>query len=337
MNPVQDSTPLVSVIITLYNAGRYIEESLLSICRQTYDQLEIIVVNDGSSDDGPSIVERIAQMDGRIRLIQQANKGQCAASNAGFKQSRGTYVKFFDADDILTPGTISNQVKALEGKTENDASYIDYIRFYDDDLSTTNRYVLPALINSDCMPIEYIKFHGTPQMYNNALWLFHRKIFEKSGLWDERLSVNNDGEFFPRVLKYVNRLYYAPGSLVYYRTNFNSGSLSQTVSLKGLQSALLSVDLMAAHVRTLEVSEAIEKIIAQSYAQVLEMSFPAEPSITKQVEERLQKFDKSYYSISKSGRLYNTLRSLLGWKFARRMQIQFYKLKYRAKVQPGIE
>jgi|GEM_PF-1281982 len=322
------SQPLVSIIITLYNSEKYIVDSLQSILNQSYDNLEIIIVNDGSTDNGPLLVEKLMKEDSRILLFNQSNKGQCAASNYGFKQSKGDYIKFFDSDDILSSNTVYSQVCVLQGKTELDGSYIDYIRFYDDDLSTINRKALPALINYDCTPIEYIKFHGSPQMYNNALWLFHRKVFERGGLWDERLSVNNDGEFFPRLLQYVNRLYYAPGNKLYYRTNFKSGSLSQKVSKKGVESALMSVDLMAQYVRGMEKSEMIERIIAQSYVQVLGMSFPAYPKITGEIESRLKKFDRSFYSFSETGKLYNVFQKLFGWKLAKRLQIFYYRYKY---------
>jgi len=318
---------LVSVIITLFNSEKYIQSSLESILNQTYCEFEIIVVNDGSTDNGAAIVEQFIKSDNRIKLFHQENKGQCAASNYGFMQSSGEYIKFFDSDDILSPDTLERQVKSLEGKTEMDGSYIDYIRFYDDDLSTTNRYVLPSLINYDCSPIEYIKFHGSPQMYSNAIWLFHRKVFEKAGLWNEELSVNNDGEFFPRILKNVNRLYYAPGCKLFYRTNFKSGSLSQQISHTGVQSALSSVDLMAGYVRSMEQSEVIEKIIALSYADVLWMSYPSYPKITKLVEERLSHFNPEYYKQPGSG-FYGLFKKLFGWKLAKRLQLAYYKLKH---------
>lgn len=320
--------PLISVIIPLYNSEKYIEGTLLSIVGQTYENLEIIIVNDGSTDQGPAVVTELMKRDGRIKLFNQENKGQCAASNFGFAQSKGEYIKFFDADDILSPGTISTQVALLAGKDEFAVSYIDYIRFYDDDISTTNRYVLPQLINYDCSPAEYITYHGTPQMYQCGLWLFNRKLFIHTGLWDERLSLINDTEFFPRILLHVKRLYYAAGCMLYYRTNFKSGSLSQQTTLKAIRSALLSVDLMAGYIRQIEESETIEKIIALTYADVLWMSYPAHPAITSQIEKRLAIFPRSYYAGGASGKLYSIIKKLIGWKLAKRLQNVYYKMKY---------
>lgn len=301
----------------------------MSILHQTYSELEIIVVNDGSTDNGPAIVEELMKEDSRIQLFHQENKGQCTASNFGFSKSTGKYIKFFDADDILSADTIKVQLKSLENTSDDKASYIDYVRFYNDDLSTINQHRRPALINYDCTPAEYITFHGSPQMYQCAIWLFHRKIFEHSGLWDERLSLINDTEFFPRILKFVKRLYYAPGATLYYRTNFKSGSLSQTVSAKSMKSALMSVDLMAAHIRSIEASESVEKIIALSYVEILEMSYPSQPKWTKIIERRLQKFNKGQYEFRKSGMFYNLLSRIAGWKIAKKFQVVYYKLRYR--------
>lgn len=322
-----NNKPLVSVIITLYNTENYIEEALNSILNQDYKNLEIIVVNDGSTDGGAAIVEAAAKHDNRIKIFHKDNGGQCEASNYGFLKSSGEYIKFFDGDDILSAGTVKAQVSALVGKTELEGSFIDYIRFYNDNLSTANQNELRKLINYDCRPIEYIKFHGTPQMYSNAIWLFHRKVFDIAGLWNETLSVNNDGEFFPRILKHLTRLYYAPDCKLYYRTNFKSGSLSQQTSLQSVESAFNSVELMAGYIRSMEQSEVIEKIIALSYANVLWMSYPYYPKLTRMVELKLLNFNPSYYNQREKG-IYGIFKKLFGWKLAKRIQLGYYKIKH---------
>ena len=323
--------PLVSVIIPLYNAENYVGKALQSIVGQSYRNLEIIVVIDGSTDNSPKIVKSFKENDSRIIIIEQENKGQCAASNVGFRNSTGTFIKFFDADDILSVNAIEIQVKSLISKTDTDASYLDYIRFYDDVICTTDRYVLPTLITYDCSPEDYITYHGSPQMYQCAIWLFHRNIFNLSGLWDERLSLINDTEFFPRILKYVTKLYYAADCKLYYRTNYKSGSLSQVVTTKSIKSAVLSIDLMAQHTRSFIHSELMEKIIAQSYIEILEMSYPSQPKWTKIIARRLRMFRKDQYEFLLSGPVYNFFFKNFGWKTAKQLQSIYYKLKYKTK------
>ncbi|MDD2595437.1 MAG: glycosyltransferase [Bacteroidales bacterium] len=95
-----------SVVISLYNTEDYIEQTLLSITHQTLHEIEIIVVNDGSTDNGPDIVQQIADTDSRIKLISQSNQGLSAARNAGAEQSCGDYLYFMDSDDLLDEDTL---------------------------------------------------------------------------------------------------------------------------------------------------------------------------------------------------------------------------------------
>ena len=90
-------TPTVSVIIPLYNKGKYISRALESVFNQTYTDYEVIVVDDGSTDDGCEVVRRFS--DKRLRLIQQTNKGPGAARNTGLRESCGKLLAFLDADD----------------------------------------------------------------------------------------------------------------------------------------------------------------------------------------------------------------------------------------------
>lgn len=109
-----DVPPLVSIIIPAYNAEKFLDKTLNSARRQTYPGLEIIVVDDGSTDATMAIVEAAALEDSRVRYIQQANQGVAAARNRGLAEARGTYIAPLDADDLWHPGNIRLQVAALE-------------------------------------------------------------------------------------------------------------------------------------------------------------------------------------------------------------------------------
>lgn len=102
----------VSVIVPLYNKAPYVGRTLDSILRQTYANYQVLVVDDGSSDDGPSIVRNFG--DRRIRLVQQANAGPAHARNRGLAEAQGEYVVFLDADDEWRPGFLARTVAALE-------------------------------------------------------------------------------------------------------------------------------------------------------------------------------------------------------------------------------
>ena len=93
--------PKVSVIIPVYNTGKYVEEAVCSIMNQTLSELEIIIVNDGSTDDSLQIVTCLQKEDSRIIIHSQENKGLSAARNKGLKYASGDYIYFMDSDDIL--------------------------------------------------------------------------------------------------------------------------------------------------------------------------------------------------------------------------------------------
>lgn len=92
---------LVSIIIPAFNAEKYVEETINSVLKQTYTNIEIIVVDDGSTDNTARLVEAICNMDSRIKLIRQRNQGVSTARNHGFSASKGSFIAYLDADDVL--------------------------------------------------------------------------------------------------------------------------------------------------------------------------------------------------------------------------------------------
>jgi glycosyltransferase involved in cell wall biosynthesis len=112
------NSPLVSVIMPVYNASKYVEEAVASVLNQTYQNFEIIVVDDGSTDNTKFEVKKIR--DQRVRYIKlQKNKGGSNARNIGIKRAKGEYISFLDSDDILYPDKLEIQMKNIINKTSN--------------------------------------------------------------------------------------------------------------------------------------------------------------------------------------------------------------------------
>ena len=103
----------VTAVVPAFNMERYVEEALLSAIGQTYSQIEILVIDDGSTDDTKAVVERVAKDHSAVRLISTANAGVAAARNLGIRMARSPYVAFLDADDLWHPLKIERQVAAL--------------------------------------------------------------------------------------------------------------------------------------------------------------------------------------------------------------------------------
>lgn len=100
-NTIKEKTIMVSVIVPIYNVEEYLEECLESIRNQTYTNIEVILVNDGSTDGSIEICERFCQQDNRFKLLTQENQGLSAARNRGVKESIGEYIMFVDSDDVV--------------------------------------------------------------------------------------------------------------------------------------------------------------------------------------------------------------------------------------------
>lgn len=116
------TSPRVSVIIPAYNVAPYIEDAVMSALGQSYQDLEVIVVNDGSTDATSQILDGIR---GDIHRIDQANKGLASAKNAGLRQARGAFIAFLDGDDLWSPGLVQRGVEALDSHEETDIVVFD--------------------------------------------------------------------------------------------------------------------------------------------------------------------------------------------------------------------
>ena len=93
---------MISIIVPVYNVEEYLEECLESICKQTYTDIEVVLVNDGSTDGSKEICEKYCRQDSRFKLINQENQGQSAARNNGVSFSTGEYITFVDSDDVIS-------------------------------------------------------------------------------------------------------------------------------------------------------------------------------------------------------------------------------------------
>lgn len=109
----KEKSPLVSIIIPVYNVEKYVEQCILSLLNQTYSNIEIIAVNDGSKDESPQKILDLAKKDKRIKLLNQENKGVSAARNNGLNSANGDFIIFVDADDYLKEDFVEYMLKLI--------------------------------------------------------------------------------------------------------------------------------------------------------------------------------------------------------------------------------
>lgn len=165
---------LISIIVPVYNVSEYLCECVDSILTQTYQNLEIILVNDGSTDACSRLCDAYASEDSRIRVIHQVNKGLSAARNKGFEVSKGNYIAFVDADDMIF-GTYIEELYSLILKNNAQLAICAYTRAQNasDKEAAAHEYIL----TSKKMLKEW---HGRRKAIETVVWnkLYSRELFE---------------------------------------------------------------------------------------------------------------------------------------------------------------
>lgn len=299
-----------------YNAGKYIAEAVRSVLDQTYTKWELIIVNDGSTDDTANALRQFT--DPRIRIHHQENSGQCAAANKAFGLSKGRFIKFMDADDMISPGYIAEQVKRL-GDSDDIIASAAWGRFYNDDIGTFK--LVEDFIKVDCKPIDWLvsSMDGKQVMMQCAIWLIPRAVLEKSGLWDERLSLINDFEFIIRVLLCATEIRFAENAVLYYRSGLQN-SLSSLKSHKGAQSAYDSINMGTSYMLAFEHSNRVKKVCASCFQNFVYSFYPFHKALIKLAELKIKKLGGITLPFP-SGGYTQWLQKIIGWKNVKKLKL----------------
>lgn len=137
---------LVSIIMPLYNAEKYVGETIESVLSQTYKNWELLITNDGSKDNSSSIVERYINQDKRIRLFNQNNGGSAKARNNSLKYAQGKYIVFLDADDLWEKNFLEEQLKFLKENNYN-LVFSSYKRINEEGKEILKPYIVPTKVS----------------------------------------------------------------------------------------------------------------------------------------------------------------------------------------------
>ena len=191
----------VDVIVPLYNKGKYIRRTLNSILAQTWGDFEVIVVDDGSTDDGPAVVS--ACSDGRIRLIRQANQGPGAARNHGIRLSNAPYLTFLDADDEWLPDFLERAIGALDDHKGSSVFVANHFRGADSDTYLRYHPDLPLGPGNGTLPAdippEMVK--ACVDLFAQGAMLIDRKVVDHlGGYLEDRCTYGEDAFLWLRVL-----------------------------------------------------------------------------------------------------------------------------------------
>ncbi|MGC9611137.1 MAG: glycosyltransferase [Minisyncoccia bacterium] len=232
MDKENGNKPLVSVVIPSYNSAKYILEAVDSALGQTYQPLEIIVVNDGSTDDTEKILESYVKTN-RIRYIYQQNKGLAGARNTGFRAAKGKYVALLDSDDLFLPKKIERQVEYLENHSECDVCYCDLWHFFEGK-------------PEENLKLNY-EYHSGPDVFRELLHknfinplsvVLRRSVLENIGYFNEKFFRSEDWEYWIKLAYRGARFCFLPEILARYRMRKESLSYSWSDEIQRKQKEL---------------------------------------------------------------------------------------------------
>lgn len=322
---------LVSVIVPTYDRAELIVQTLDSVSNQSYRPIELIIVDDGSTDNTGEIVKNwqreLSSVESlKVKYVYQPNNGAPAARNRGASESCGEFIQFLDSDDLLAPDKIAAQVNAFARLGKMTAVFGDFRRFADGKKGKILLYHKSTPLNPEQALKNWLegKFAG-PQ---SILW--RRTDFVEIGPWDESLSLNQDGEYATRFLLKGGKFAYCQNAWAYYRHYTDATTrLAGEITGSAIKSSFRVLNRIENSLRKRGEIEEYQDALAASYFELAEDSALSSKQIMKFC---LDKFNQLSSTGEIPGPFIQRLaRKLLGVYFKKRL---FHFLRYRLGLQP---
>jgi len=303
------SPPLVSFIIPCYNAQPWLAATLESALAQTWPHCEIILVDDGSTDGSLAVADPFSARG--VQVVSQSNRGASAARNHGLRLARGDFIQYLDADDLISPEKIAAQVAWLRDRPAGTVATCAWGRFQDDPVG--GRFVDVAVFR-DFVPVDFLVLAGdTGAMMHPSSWLLPRVVADRAGSWNESLSLNDDGEYFARVLLTGAPMAYCPDGRSYYRSGL-TGSLSQQRSERARRSQFLSLELITAGLLGAEDSPRTRRAAANYFVRFIHDFFPSPSDLMQAAAARAAALGGGSLGQPPMGPRTAAVAALIGWR-----------------------
>lgn len=249
-----DITPKVSVIVPAYNVGNYIEHTLRSLEQQHFLEFEVLVVDDGSTDNTADVVKQFCERDNRFHLLQKTNGGLSSARNYGIQKAQAPYIALLDGDDVYHKNKLANHVAILDSHSFVGVVY-SASRAIRDDGRPTFISLSGKPIYSD--PLKALLCKNFVGHGSNAV--FRRRLVDEIGGFDENLRSSEDIDFWLRIAATRNWSFYRePSILCYYRVR-PSGLSFNVAQMQYCNEQVIQ----AAYKRSPEL---VEPMLANAYA-----------------------------------------------------------------------
>ncbi len=312
--------PLVSILIPCYNAAPWLAETLESALAQTWARCEIILVDDGSKDN--SLEVALPFRERGVTVISQPNGGASAARNAALRACRGDWIQYLDADDLLAPDKITEQLKRAAQLPEDRMLAGRWTRFTTDPAQARFE---AEILSRDSAAVDWtiLKLEENGMMHP-AAWLSPRRLIDRAGPWDESLSLDDDGEYFTRLVLLSEGVSYCDAAVSFYRSQL-AGSLSGLKSERAWDSSLRSLEATAAQLLGRENSARTRHACAVAMQRLIYDSYPRGARTRRRAYALVTQWGGAPEIRPTGGDRFRRLSRLLGWKLARRIQVAFEK------------
>lgn len=316
--------PLVSIIIPFYNAEKYLAATLQSAIDQTWANIEVILVDDGSTDHSIESIKKFESQS--VKIYQQKNKGAAAARNFGITRAKGDFVQFLDADDLLSKDKIEKQVLVLQDHPDCIA-VCSTVHFNDhqDPLLLSPSSFEEQFIYNTADPIHFlVKLWGGYDQHASMIqpnaWLTPMSLINKVGRWNQSLSLDDDGEYFARVILNSKGIIKVENVFNYYRKQLDQKSLSGRRSLSYLKSQLRSTLSKKKELLSRTDTKEAKQAIHRQLSELMIKSYPKYFSIYRTALKALPTISAHYYQPSIGGPRIQRIVDLFGWRTARIIQ-----------------
>ncbi len=317
---------LVSILIPAYNSEEWISDTLRSVIAQTWRRKEIIVVNDGSTDQTLAIARQFES--DCVCVVTQENQGAAAARNKAFSISQGDYIQWLDSDDLLAPDKIGRQMAALTGcRSPRTLLSSAWARL----MYRNNRATfVPTALWCDLSPVEWLLRKTDQNLFMPLMtWLVSRELSEAAGPWDSTMSVDDDGEYFCRVLLASDGIRFVREARSYYRaTGPTLSHIGQ--SDRKLESQWRSIRLQIGYLRSLEDSQRTRAASVKLLQAGLIYFYPERPDIVKQAEQMATDLGGQLRPPRLSWK-YTWIVALFGWTLAKRAWLFLPRIKWSSR------
>lgn len=323
------ASPVVSILIPAHNAASWLRQTLDSALAQAWPHKEIVVVENGSTDETAAVAH--SYLDRGVKVVCLPVGNASAARNRAFKESSGDFIQYLDADDLLSPNKLQEQVPQLDQPSV--LSLSARVEFFDGDdpLRAPVQRDWPFVSSTD--PVSWfadlLGRNGRGNFIASHQWLVPRQLIEQAGPWDETLTVNDDGEFFSRVILSASEIRTALAATAYYRRHRSSRNLSSAFRSNPthVRSMLRATDLVATRVLARCPDAGLRRALARHYYDCAFLAHSVSAEVSRLAEQKALALDPAAKPPSPTSKVAAAARWIVGWRAERTLAYHYRKLR----------